>query len=309
MSRPAMTSGLEWTVKVTAQDMPHVLDRFSAEFETYWSKESFIPFAPDDPERFRHAIQSSRQRGEPDAPRFFADLKPHPFQERVLEALEAERQAGSRRNLVVAATGTGKTVMAAFDFARWKRNRSAGADLREIIEWRLSEHPFPTRPIDLASPCFLQLHAAYGLREITAAFGKATLQTTGPAGTGVVHVEEKRTYLHLVTFRKEERDFAPATRYRDYPISPTKLHWESQSDATRHGSAGQNYLHFHERGYQILFFARLDKRICGETAPFPFLFLGPARSLLSCESERPLKMVWELERPMPWELYKQARTV
>ncbi|MDV7393967.1 phospholipase D-like domain-containing protein, partial [Arthrospira platensis SPKY1] len=95
MSQPAMTSGLEWTVKVTAQDMPHILERFSAEFETYWSRDEFTPFDGSAPERFREAIAHAKRKDLSEGPRFFADLKPHPFQERILEALAAERLAGS----------------------------------------------------------------------------------------------------------------------------------------------------------------------------------------------------------------------
>ena len=41
-----------------------------------------------------------------------------PFQERLLEQIELARTLGRHRNLLVAATGTGKTVMAAVDYAR-----------------------------------------------------------------------------------------------------------------------------------------------------------------------------------------------
>lgn len=191
-------------------------------------------------------------------------------------------------------------------FQRWLDNPSAAADLAEIIGWRRTRSPYPTFSLALPFPCPLRVHAAYGLREITAAFGKASLETSGPAGTGVIHLDTARVYLHLVTFRKEERDFAPTTRYQDYPVSPTVLHWESQSNTARGHTTGQNYLHFQERGYTILFFARLEKRIDGETAPY--LFLGPAKSLLSCEGERPIQMLWELEHPMPAELFEEART-
>lgn len=163
------------------------------------------------------------------------------------------------------------------------------------------------RSIELPYVCPLKLHAAYGLREINAAFGMATLQSAGPVGTGVIHVERLKSYLHLVTFRKEERDFAPTTRYKDYPISPTILHWESQSSTTTQSRTGQNYLHFRQKGYTILFFARLDKRVDGETAPF--IFLGPASRLQSYESDRPIKIVWELEHAMPAALYEEARAV
>jgi superfamily II DNA or RNA helicase len=56
--------------------------------------------------------------GEPLARSFF-DLQPKTYQQDMLEQLAAgERAHGRWRNLVVAATGTGKTVVAAFDYRR-----------------------------------------------------------------------------------------------------------------------------------------------------------------------------------------------
>lgn len=188
---------------------------------------------------------------------------------------------------------------------RFLRNRASASDIAELVDWRLGNHPFPIREAQLPYPCSLRLHAAYGYREITAAFGKATIESSGPTGVGVIHVEELKTYLHFVTFRKEEKDFAPTTRYKDYPITPSRLHWESQVVTTRMSATGQNYQLFRERGYTILFFARLQKRIEGETAPF--IFLGPAGNLLSFESDRPIRTVWELKHPMPAELFEEAR--
>jgi superfamily II DNA or RNA helicase/HKD family nuclease len=119
MSQAAMTSGLEWNLKVTAQDMEHILEKFSVEFETYWNSREFVPFDAEDPTLFRRAIEYARN-ARPNGPAVFFDLRPHPFQERILEALERERNTHERwRNLVIAATGTGKTVVAAFDFKRF----------------------------------------------------------------------------------------------------------------------------------------------------------------------------------------------
>ena len=118
MSHSAMTQGLEWTVKATAQDMPHVLERFVAEFSAYWESEDFEPFHEHDFDRFRRAINAYRSRAK-GGPQFFAEITPRPFQLRILEALEAARQASSNRNLVVAATGTGKTVISALDYKRY----------------------------------------------------------------------------------------------------------------------------------------------------------------------------------------------
>ncbi len=139
MSQAAMTSGLEWNLKVTAQDLPHILEKFIAEFETYWNSPEFIPFSPDEPMMLRDAIQQARKKTS-FAP-VFVDLTPYPFQERILDALAAERGVHSRwRNLVVAATGTGKTVVAAFDFKRFYQSKNRQARLlfiahrREILE-------------------------------------------------------------------------------------------------------------------------------------------------------------------------------
>lgn len=191
-------------------------------------------------------------------------------------------------------------------FQRWIDNPSAAKDMVEILEWRRSRQAYLSFPSNFAFPCPLQIHAAYGLREITAAFGLANLETTGPAGTGVIHIGAMRVYLHLVTFRKEDRDFAPLTRYKDYPISPKILHWESQSRTTQEQTTGQNYIHFRERGYTILFFAKIEKDITNETAPY--IFLGPAADLISYHGNRPIQMVWELEHAMPAELFEAGRT-
>ena len=151
----------------------------------------------------------------------------------------------------------------------------------------------------------LRLHAAYGLSEIKSAFGLNNLDQAGPMGVGVIYIKSLKVYLHLVTFKKEERDFAPTTRYQDYLISRTRIHWESQAATTQATTTGQNYVHFKERGYTILFFARQEKRIEGETSPF--IFLGAATNLISAEGNRPIAMVWDLEHPVPAELFEEAR--
>ncbi|XKE46203.1 DUF3427 domain-containing protein [Halomonas organivorans] len=189
---------------------------------------------------------------------------------------------------------------------KWRANPSVAADAAEIAAWRRSHQPVPLHRVEgLPFNCQLLLHGAYGTAEIKSLLGLASLEKPGATGVGVIHAKQIRAYIHLVTFQKEERDFSPTTRYRDYPISRNLLHWESQSNTTQASGTGQNYLHFEERGYTILFFARLTKRIDGETAPF--LFLGPAKALRSYQGDRPIAMTWELEYPMPAELFEAAR--
>ncbi|HET6516376.1 MAG TPA: DUF3427 domain-containing protein [Thermodesulfovibrionales bacterium] len=140
MSHAAITSGLEWNLKVTAQDMRHILEKFTIEFETYWNSREFLPFDPDNPSLFRTAIDRARNPHRT-GPAVFFDLRPHPFQERILEALERERSVHGRlSNLVIAATGTGKTVVAAFDFKHFFQQKQRQAKLlfvahrQEILE-------------------------------------------------------------------------------------------------------------------------------------------------------------------------------
>jgi len=139
MSQAAMTSGLEWNLKVTSQDQPHIVEKFVAEFETYWNSLEFLPFNPDEPQVLRDAISNARSQSSRRL--VFFDIRPHAFQERILDALESERLVhGHWRNLVVAATGTGKTVVAAFDFKRFFERQQRQAKLlfvahrREILE-------------------------------------------------------------------------------------------------------------------------------------------------------------------------------
>ena len=81
----------------------------------------FAPFDPDEPMVLREAIRHARSHHV--GPAVLIDMRRHAFQDRILDALEAERKVHhQRRNLVVAATGTGKTVVAAFDFKRFFEN-------------------------------------------------------------------------------------------------------------------------------------------------------------------------------------------
>lgn len=68
MSHAAMTSGLEWNLKVTAKDMGHLLEKFTIEFETYWNSREFIPFDPNNPMPLRSAIARASN------PSFLADM-------------------------------------------------------------------------------------------------------------------------------------------------------------------------------------------------------------------------------------------
>ncbi len=121
LSSSAMLDGLEWNVRLAALESPSLLEKITAAFETHWESEEFQAFDPNDAaqmEVVRRALDSARGDGKLDPPISFFDLKPHGYQQTILETLASERDRGHRRNLLVAPTGVGKTMVAAFDYAR-----------------------------------------------------------------------------------------------------------------------------------------------------------------------------------------------
>lgn len=119
LSRSALTSGLEWNLKVTTQEVGHIIDKFSKTFETYWEDNEFEIFRlGEHTEKLKVALKREKNRDKNEASSYF-EINPFPFQAEILEKLAAERIIHNRyRNLLVAATGTGKTVISAFDFKR-----------------------------------------------------------------------------------------------------------------------------------------------------------------------------------------------
>ena len=119
VSVAALGSGLEWTLKATQHDAPHLLNAFHATFDRLWEDGEFRRFDADNAQDRAHLVESlGRARGKAMVAVREYDLRPYDFQERILEALAAARAGGHKRNLVVAATGTGKTMVAAFDYRR-----------------------------------------------------------------------------------------------------------------------------------------------------------------------------------------------
>jgi len=123
ISASALETGLEWTLKACQADAPHIIERFRAAFETLWEDQEFERLDPDDAgskQRVKYALDSARgQTSRSDATEFSLKLEPYPFQSEILDDLRAERELrGHTRNLVVSATGTGKTMVAAFDYQR-----------------------------------------------------------------------------------------------------------------------------------------------------------------------------------------------
>ncbi len=125
MSNAAMTSGLEWNVKVTKKDLPETIDKINATFESYWNSSEFEYYCESQKERLAMALKAEKYFDSNNAEIYSLDIHPYSYQQEILDKLDAERKVrGYYKNLVIAATGTGKTVISAFDYKRYKKENA-----------------------------------------------------------------------------------------------------------------------------------------------------------------------------------------
>lgn len=121
MSYSALTTGSEWNVRLAEEKAPELFAKFQAAFDTYWESDDYRHYSSAE---FGEALEEALARQSRSAPtdQFLLpslEVTPRPHQLRMLEELAVAREVfGHNRNLVVAATGTGKTVLAALDYKR-----------------------------------------------------------------------------------------------------------------------------------------------------------------------------------------------
>ncbi|MSZ77634.1 MAG: DEAD/DEAH box helicase, partial [Actinobacteria bacterium] len=123
LSRAALLDGVEWNVRLSRVATPSLLDKFRGTFDTYWNDPSFEPYDPDaDHDRLDDALAEASGRRQHDRVTISLsglEVRAFNYQRVMLDELAVERDVHDRhRNLVVAATGTGKTVVAALDYRR-----------------------------------------------------------------------------------------------------------------------------------------------------------------------------------------------
>lgn len=132
LSNPALTSGLEWNIKVTEKDSFDILKKFEATFESYWNDREFIKFdheKGEDRDKLKLALSKKKNESETKY-RFLFDIQPYYYQKEILEKLQVEREVfGRTKNLLVAATGVGKTVISAFDYKRYRQQHRNSSKL------------------------------------------------------------------------------------------------------------------------------------------------------------------------------------
>ncbi|MGW0633004.1 DUF3427 domain-containing protein [Streptomyces sp. NPDC002758] len=155
----------------------------------------------------------------------------------------------------------------------------------------------------------LKIHSSYNRSEILAALGVARLggQLPGVFAQGVSWVEEIKTDALFITSEKNERDFSPNVRYKDFAISPTRFHWESQNGTSETSPTGVRYQHHVEQGSHVLLFLRRYKETSiGKSEPW--MLLGPA-TYVEHDGSKPMAITWDLEHQLPADVWSYSAAI
>lgn len=197
LTHSAMLDGLEWNVRFAQAATPELIDKFKGTFESYWASPDFEPYDPArDAERFDDAVRRTPIDEPPST--FSFDLQPWPFQLEMLQRLQAERtRHGRYRNLVVAATGTGKTLVAAFDYRELRKQLQDPtllfvAHRREILKQSLDAYRHVLRDGSFGE-MFVDGHRPDRARHVFASvqsLAQVPLDEINPTAFDVVVVDE-----------------------------------------------------------------------------------------------------------------------
>lgn len=148
----------------------------------------------------------------------------------------------------------------------------------------------------------LALHRHYARREIVAAIGFVKPGEKGVTPqSGILMLHDEKREILFVTLDKSATSFSPSTRYRDYAVSPTMFHWETQSAASVGRASGRRYLDSPSNGWTFFLFVRSDPDAA-------YAFLGPV-TLDAWRGDRPIGITWRLEHPMPGALFDKFGTL
>jgi len=126
ISKAALDEGLEWTAKISQYETAHLWEHAIAAFESHWEdRGEFTKCGTENIEELRKALvqeQPGQTETEDSVPLF--DLRPYGYQQVILDDIQHERNAGKHKHLVIAATGTGKTMVAAFDYKQFAKEQT-----------------------------------------------------------------------------------------------------------------------------------------------------------------------------------------
>jgi len=171
-----------------------------------------------------------------------------------------------------------------------------------LMEYLLNEVTHKTKLWENPHDVYLELHAKYSRDEIMAAFNNIRNGKLFLPREGVFFHKKTKCNLLFVTLNKSEKDYSPTTMYRDYAISDTLFHWQTQSNTKPTTKKGIRHLEHKEKGITPLLFIRNQKKDERRETE-PYFFVGPVE-LSRWEGSQPMDIVWKVEEPLPADIYK-----
>ncbi|MFF3610286.1 DUF3427 domain-containing protein [Streptomyces sp. NPDC002580] len=183
-------------------------------------------------------------------------------------------------------------------------HRAFRNELRQVLSYAMEQcdhFPIPLSGPHSSIP--LKVHSSYNRSEILAALGVARFGGQMPRtfAQGVQRVEDIKTDTLLITLEKNEKDFSPTVRYKDYALSPTLFHWESQSSTAATSPTGLRYQKHEQQGSHMLLFMRRYKYTdIGKSQPW--MLLGPA-TYVEHTGSKPMAITWRLQHELPADVW------
>jgi len=160
----------------------------------------------------------------------------------------------------------------------------------------------PTPGVAVPEGVSLALHRVYTRRQLFAAFGLDSIWRATPQA-GVAWIPESRSYIMLVTLEKDADSFTERTRYRDYAISPSVFHWQSQATARPDRGDGTNIVKARDGEVTMWMFVRRSTK--DDFGTEPYVFMG-AFTPTTIEGMRPMSVTGNLANAMPAEWFEVA---
>lgn len=194
--------------------------------------------------------------------------------------------------------------------AALRPQRALRDELRQVLSYvidRADHVPIPLS--DGLGTVPLKVHSSYNRSEILAALGIARFGGQMPRSfaQGVQWAEETQTDALLITLEKDEKDFSPTVRYKDYAISPNLFHWESQNATSPDSATGKRYQQHAGRGsHVLLFMRRYATTDTGKSQPW--MLLGPATYVRHTGS-KPMAITWHLDHDLPADVWTYSAAI
>ena len=135
LTHNALKINYEWNIKLTSTHNGELIQATKKEFEKIWAKSDVLTTEKIDSYARKRlkTIRVDQIREEEIAEYQVTSIEPNKMQKEALRGLQAIRDSGKKKALVISATGTGKTYLSAFDVQQFEPKRMLFIVHREQI--------------------------------------------------------------------------------------------------------------------------------------------------------------------------------